>query len=71
MKHRRMIVNEYTKGLPLPRRYGFLIELDDQSINPIRYKMLIRMDDELFVAGLVDSICFKQNMILYKTSFIC
>ena len=29
------------------------------------------MDDELFVAGLVDSICFNQNMIDYKTSFIC
>jgi len=23
------------------------------------------------LASLVDSICFKQNMVLYKTSFIC
>jgi hypothetical protein len=28
------------------------------------------MDDELKLANLLVSICFKQNMILYKTSFI-
>jgi hypothetical protein len=48
-----------------------LTKLSDQSINPIRYRILIRMDDELFGASLLDSICFKQNMVLYKASFIC
>jgi len=33
--------------------------------------MLIRMDDELFDASILDSISFKQNMILRWTSFIC
>jgi hypothetical protein len=63
-----MMVGENTKGLPL---YRGLIRLHDQSINPTRYKMLISMDDELFGASLLDSICFKQNMIHYETSFIC
>jgi hypothetical protein len=37
---------------------------DDQSINPTRYKILIRIgDEELYLAGLVENICFKQ--ILY------
>jgi hypothetical protein len=29
------------------------------------------MDDELFVASLLNSICFNQNMIRPWTSFIC
>ncbi len=53
------MVDEYTKGLPLWR---CLTELhDDQSISPIIYKMLIKMDGELFIAGLVDSICYSPE----------
>jgi hypothetical protein len=29
------------------------------------------MDDELFGAGLMEGICFNQNMKHYKASFIC
>lgn len=50
------IHGEYTYGLP--RR--FLQVLHDQSINPMRYKMIIRVDDELFVDSLKDSICFSS-----------
>ena len=54
IKHRRIMAWVYTKGLPLWR--CFFTELHDQSIIPIRYKMLIRMDDELYVASLFGSI---------------
>ena len=73
MKQRRITTGEYTYGLPL---LLFLRELikelrdDDQSMILIKYKILIRIDDELQYASLLVSICFKQNIILYKTSFI-
>ena len=47
------------------------MQFDDQSINPIKYKTLIRIDEELYLVGLVESICFNQNMIHHKTSYIC
>ena len=51
------MVGEYTKGLPLLLRPDLAMQ-DDLLMIPTRYKMLIRMDDELLLAGLVDSICF-------------
>lgn len=49
---------KYTYGLP--RR--FLWALHDQSINPMRYKILIRMDDELlFVTSLFDNTSFQSK----------
>ncbi len=39
--------------------HGDFYVLHDQSINPMRYKMIIRVDDELFVDSLKDSICFS------------
>ena len=63
------MVGEYTKGLPLLLRPDLALQ-DDQSMISTRYKILIRMDEELKLAGIVAGICLKQNMILYKTSFI-
>jgi hypothetical protein len=75
MKHRNMMVGEYTKGLPLlllllaPNVVA--LQDDHSSMIPTRYKILIRIDDELKLAGIIAGICFfNQNMILYKTSFI-
>lgn len=63
IKHRRRTAGEYTLGLPLKR--CFLTELhDDQSINPTKYRMLNRMNDELIIDGLREGIWFNHNMIL-------
>jgi hypothetical protein len=38
---------------------------------PTKYKMLIRMDDKSIITGIIKGICFKQNIVHYKTGFIC
>ena len=42
-------MGEYTYGLPLP--LFFFLRYSDQVINPMKYRMLIKMDSEAFVAA--------------------
>jgi hypothetical protein len=62
-KQRSITMGEYTYGLPL--LLFFFLRYSGQGINPMKYKMLIKMDSEAFVAASppwVDLIVSHQNI---------